>query len=444
MGEAPRRARRRSRIPAGPLERLARIGWMAGEAALGGLVEKARRAGGAEPRPGSALLTAASAARLARRLSRLRGAAMKLGQLLSLEGDDLFPPEVARALATLRADAEAMPDAQLRRVLARNLGKGWRDRFLEFDFEPMAAASIGQVHAAVARDGRRLAVKIQYPGVAKSIESDVDNLAAALGLARLLPVELDLSGAIAEAKAQLRREADYLAEAESLGRYRALVADEPDLVVPRAHPDLTTRRVLAMDRIEGLPLEDLCGAGRPQELRDRTAALLYRLLFREIFEFRFVQTDPNFANYLWLPRERRVGLIDFGATREVPEALARGYAALLRSAIAGDRAALRRAALEIDYLRPDERADRAEGLLDLMLVAAEPLARPGTYDFGRSDLPLRLRDGALELSLRRGLLRPPPPEAIFLHRKLAGVFLLCARLRARLDLRALVAPWLGA
>jgi predicted unusual protein kinase regulating ubiquinone biosynthesis (AarF/ABC1/UbiB family) len=424
------------------VERLARIGWMAGEAALGGLFETARRAVGSAPGVGAALLTGRSAERLARRLSRLRGAAMKLGQLLSLEGDDLFPPEVARALAPLRADAEAMPDAQLRRVLARNLGKGWRELFLEFDFEPLAAASIGQVHAAVARDGRRLALKIQYPGVARSIESDVDNLAAALRLARLLPGELDLSGVVAEAKVQLRREADYLAEAENLRRYRELVADEPDLVVPRVHPDLTTRRVLAMDALAGLPLEELCGREQPQELRDRVAALLYRLLFRELFEFRFVQTDPNFANYLWLPAEARVGLLDFGATREVPEALARGYALALASAVAGDRAGLRRSAEAMGYLAPGERPDRAEGLLDLIELGAEPLARPGPYDFGRSDLPGRLRDRVLELSLRRGLLRPPPPEAIFLHRKLAGTFLLCARLRARLDLRALLSPWL--
>jgi len=416
---------------------------MAGEAALGGLWEKARRVAGATAGPGSALLTGKSAERLARRLSRLRGAAMKLGQLLSLEGDDLLPPEVARALAPLRADAEAMPDAQLRRVLARNLGKGWRDLFLEFDFEPLAAASIGQVHAAVARDGRRLALKIQYPGVARSIESDVENLASALRLARLLPGGLDLSGVVAEAKVQLRREADYLAEAENLRRYRELVADEPDLVVPRVHRDLTTRRVLAMDALPGLPLEELSGHGQPQALRDRVAGLLYRLLFRELFEFRFVQTDPNFANYLWLPAEGKVGLLDFGATRAVPEALARGYALALKSAVAGDRAGLRRAAEAMGYLAPDERRERADGILALLELGAEPLARPGLYDFARSELPARLRDRVIELSFRRGWLRPPPPEAIFLHRKLAGTFLLCARLRARLDLRALLAPWIA-
>src|SRR5215470_16949869 len=163
-----RRRRSRSRVPAGRLERLTRIGWMAGEAALGGVAERARRmAAGGEP-AGSALFTGPNARRLARRLSRMRGAAMKLGQLLSLEGDDFLPREVAEALALLRSDADAMPDEQLRAVLRAEYGEGWEARFAHFDAEPIAAASIGQVHEARLADGRELALKIQYPGVARS------------------------------------------------------------------------------------------------------------------------------------------------------------------------------------------------------------------------------------------------------------------------------------
>src|SRR5262249_38622294 len=254
-----RRRRARSRGPAGRLERLGRIGWMAGEAALGGVAERARRLAGGVAGETSAFFTGENARRLARRLSRMRGAAMKLGQLLSLEGDDFLPPEVSEALALLRSDADAMPDEQLRAVLRGEYGEGWEARLAGFDFEPIAAASIGQVHEVLLPDGRELALKIQYPGVARSIESDVDNLVAALRLARLLPRDLELAELAVEAKRELHEEADYAGEAERLRRYGGLLQGDPAFVVPRVHADLTTPRILATDRLPRLPLEGLLG-----------------------------------------------------------------------------------------------------------------------------------------------------------------------------------------
>jgi predicted unusual protein kinase regulating ubiquinone biosynthesis (AarF/ABC1/UbiB family) len=437
--------RRRSRVPQGQLERLGRIGWMAGELTLGGAVEKARRFARGAPaqNAASALLSGANARRLAKRLSAMRGAAMKLGQLLSLEGDDFLPPEFADALAVLRADGDAMPDAQRERLLAAEWGAGWRERFAEFDPEPIAAASIGQVHRAVARDGRVLALKIQYPGVASSIESDVDNLVTALRWSRLLPGDVDLADLAAEAKRQLVREADYEQEAASLERYGELLAGEPGVAIPRVHRDLTTPRVLAMDFLRGVPLEDLCGVEHAQERRDDVAALLYRLLLREIFELRFVQSDPNFANFLWLPESQQVGLVDLGAAHAVAPRVAAQYARLIGGAMAGSRDALRGFALELGYVRGDEPHARIEGVVDALAIGCEPFAARGFYEFARSDLTERLRNAALELAFVRGHRRPPPVETLFLQRKFAGTFLLCARLRARVDLHALAAPFIA-
>jgi predicted unusual protein kinase regulating ubiquinone biosynthesis (AarF/ABC1/UbiB family) len=427
---------RQSRVPQGRIERLARFGWLAGELAIGAVAEGVRRVTGVQAAR-NLVLTEANAQRLARRLSGLRGAAMKIGQMLSLQGEDILPPEVSAALAVLRADADAMPPAQLRRALGRAYGRGWERRFRHFEPTPVAAASIGQVHRAVAADGRVLALKVQYPGVARSIDSDVENVAAVLRLARLLPGDVDLSDLLAEAKRQLHRETDYRVEAGFQERYRALVAGEDDLVVPGVHDDLTTTHILAMDFIDGTPLDEVCDQAS-QSVRDRIGAALYRLAFRELFEFRFIQSDPNFANYLFLPASGRIALLDFGGSRDVPSLLATRYGQLFRAALASDRTALRESMAAIGFFAAGEVADRVSALLDLFLIACEPIRHRGRYDFASSPLPSRFRDAALELTLGKGFFRPPPPDTVFLHRKLLGTFLLCARLRARLDVRAVL------
>jgi len=429
---------RTSSVQAGRVGRLVGLGLAATELVLGGLIDRLRAPGGAR----DAVLSARIARRLAERLAHLRGAAMKLGQLLSLEGEDFLPPEFARALAMLRSGAHAMPPAQLRQTLGREYGRGWERRFARFDFAPIAAASIGQVHRARAADGRELAIKIQYPGIARSIDSDVDNVAALLRLAKLLPIGLDVSGLAAEAKRQLRQEADYALEARFLVRYRALVADAPDLVVPRVHADLSTRRVLAMDYADGRPLETLGEDGAPRAERDRAGRLLERLLFRELFEFRLMQTDPNFANYLYDPAGRRIVLLDFGSAREFSPAFVASYREVCRAVLAGDRAGVRRGATAIGYLQPGDPAPRVRAVVDVIMLVCEPLRHRGRYDFAASDLPARARDLGIDLLFRRGLLRAPPPETLFLHRKLIGSYQLCARVGARVDVNALIKPFL--
>jgi predicted unusual protein kinase regulating ubiquinone biosynthesis (AarF/ABC1/UbiB family) len=335
-----------------------------------------------------------------------------------------------------------MPLAQLRRVLGREWGHGWERRFAHFDFEPIAAASIGQVHRARAADGRDLALKVQYPGIARSIDSDVDNVTALVRFARLLPATFDVRSITAEAKRQLHQEADYLAEARHLARYRRLVADEPGLLVPRVHTDLTTRRILAMDYLEGEPLESLAADDiRPAE-RDAVGKLLERLLLRELFEFRFMQTDPNLANYLYDRAARRIVLLDFGAVQAFPARLTEQYRRISAAIVAGDRRAVRALAVEIGYAGADEGEAAIEAIVDVIMLVCEPLRHRGAYDFGASDLPARARTLGLDLAFRHGLMRAPPPETLFLHRKLAGAYLLCARLGARVNVRALVEPFL--
>jgi len=435
----------KSRVPTTRLGRLARLGFTAGEIAIGGAVEGVRRLSRASVEDAhNVFLTATNAQKLAKRLAGMRGAAMKMGQMLSMESADILPREFSDALAVLRDSANTMPLAQIRRVMGREFGKGWEDKFIDFDYMPIAAASIGQVHRVQTIDGRDLALKIQYPGVAKSINSDVDNMAMFMRLAKLLPVEFDIDGIIDEAKRQLHQEADYLLEAQYLRSYRELVRDEKRFVVPRVHDDLTTRRVLAMDYVEGVPLESLGEDGVPQELRDSVAELLEHLMFRELFEFRTMQSDPNFANYLYQPEKDRIVLLDFGSTVTFEKEFTDKYARIARALIEEDDGAARHYAESIGYLVPGHSDEHAAQILDMMRLMCEPLRYDEVYDFGSSDLFARGRDAGMEMMM--GDLSEhtvPPPETMFLHRKLVGSYMLCHRIGARINVQKLILPFLS-
>lgn len=425
-------------IPASRLSRLAKLGTLATGVAGGMLAEGVRQlAQGNRPKVSDLLLTPANAKRVAEQLAQLRGAAMKVGQLLSMDAGDLLPAELTDILARLRADAKPMPLSQLAQVLEANWGKGWNTRFQQFSFQPLAAASIGQVHSAHTQDGRHLALKIQYPGIRASIDSDVENVATLLRISGLIPKSVDVRPLLEEAKRQLHAEADYALEASYLKRYQALLAGEQDFLLPQVHDDFTTSNILAMSYVGGVPVEQL--AHRPQAERDRVMTLLMQLLFREIFEFRLVQTDPNFANYRYEGSSRQLVLLDFGATREYPAAVAEGYRQVMQGAIHHDHALMDAGATQIgffqDYIKPEQRT----AVLDLFAQACEPLRWQGAYDFGTSNLAARIRDAGMALSLEKDYWHTPPADALFLHRKLGGLYLLAAKLRARVDVASLFA-----
>jgi predicted unusual protein kinase regulating ubiquinone biosynthesis (AarF/ABC1/UbiB family) len=291
------------------------------------------------------------------------------------------------------------------------------------------------VHRATTKDGRDLAIKIQYPGVRKSISSDVNNVASLLRLTGLIPKTLDVAPLLLEAKRQLREEADYMAEGAHLQRFCDLLAGAPEFVVPTLHADLTTKNVLAMSYVAGVPIETMADA--PQAVRDRIVSLLVGLLFRELFEFGLMQTDPNFANYRYAPDSEKLVLLDFGATRSFTPAFGHAYAQLMAAAMAGDRAGMARAGSAIGYFGAHIQTKHQDAVLDLFEMALEPLCFDGAFDFGATDMVLRLREAGIALGLDRDFWHIPPIDTLFLHRKLGGLYLLAARLKARVNVRQL-------
>ncbi len=433
--------RRHRAIPSSRAARLGAFGRLAGGVASGMLGEGARRlARGERPRMRDLVLTPGNVGRLADRLSHLRGAAMKLGQMISMDAGDLLPPELAAILAQLRSQAHRMPPEQLRRVLDSEWGPDWRRRFARFNATPIAAASIGQVHRATLPDGRELAIKVQYPGVRESIDSDVDNVATLLRVSGVLPRELDLAPLLTEAKRQLHEEADYEREAAQMTRFADWLDGHADYVVPRPLPELTTARVLAMDFIDGIPIEALADA--PQEQRDAAMRDLMALVLREMFEFGAMQTDPNFANYRFQPDTGRLVLLDFGAARDVDPATAQGYRSLLSAGLSGDRDAVREAARAAGFLG-EAAVARHRPLVDRMIdIVVTEMNRPGPFDFGDRGFVEVLREQGMEMAADRSTWHIPPVETLFVQRKVSGTALLAARLEARVDVRELVRPYL--
>lgn len=427
-----------SRVPSNRLERMFQMGVTAGGMAASAMIGGARAVlSGETPALPELLFSSSNAEALAQRLSKMRGAAMKMGQLLSLEGGAFLPPALSEALSILGSQANRMTEGQLRRVLDREYGRDWRSQFEWFGESPIAAASIGQVHRARTRDGRNVAVKVQFPGVAEGIDGDVDNLASLVRMSGIVPSHFDLDPLIEEVRRQLLAETDYVQEGESLRRYRELVDDDDRVVLPAWHPDLTTPRVLAMDYVASTPIHEVWDDGGQQTVRDHVGSIAQELVMREIFEFRFMQSDPNFANFRYQPATGQLVLLDFGSMVEISEQLSDRYRSLIGAAVAERTGEIEDLLLDFGWVGPEDEPSQRRGLAEFIVTVGEPLRAGGAYDYGSSDLAARVQALGMELTFGEGLRRPPPPELVFVHRKLAGTYLLCAQLGARVPTAAL-------
>lgn len=420
-------------VPSHRLTRFGRLSGMtagiAGNMALNGIAQLGQ---GQRPKMRDLLLTPRNVSRVAEQLAQMRGAAMKMGQLMSMDSGDVLPPELAEIMARLRNDTHFMPPQQLKQVLNQHWPTDWLKAFKHFDVRPIAAASIGQVHRAQLRDGRDLAIKVQYPGVAKSIDSDVANVGALMRMSGLLPKGFDLAPYLEEARKQLHEETDYEREGKQLDRFARIMASKPGFRVPHRHPEWSTDSILAMSFVEGMPIEDT--AGLPQETRNHIAAMLVDLTLDELFEFGVMQTDPNFANYLYNPEDAHIVLLDFGAAREITPGIAEAYRQMMRAGLASDRAALTDAACALAFLKDDTKDHYVDQILDMITLVFDTLRSQRPYDFRDTRLSVQMQAKGMALA-ESGFIPPPLPiDILLVQRKLGGVFLLAKRIGAQLDI----------
>src|ERR1700722_5209850 len=462
------------KLPAGRLARTARVGGLVTGQGLrwagmrtANRVRTPERAAAAQSER-----TAALVRQLVDQLGQMRGAAMKVGQMISMVEFDGLPEderdELQRSLAALRDNVPAVPFADLEKLMRQEFGGPLSRVFSEFDERAFAAASIGQVHRATTVEGDEVAVKIQYPGVAEAVETDLRNATLLLPLVKRLAPGLDVKALAAEMRERIGEELDYELEAQNHRRIERLMRGHPFVRVPRVHLDLSTRRVLVSEYIEGEGFEVVRRADEAQ--RDRYGEIVFRFFFGLLYRDRIALGDPHPGNYLLRP-DGRVCFLDFGFIRDVEPSHVAAEAAIALAVRERDGAGLKTALVAGGYLPPD-RADAVDADLALRFMrhATSWYAVPRERRFGATrerrgrdsaggdqphldrfdpDQPLRERPANSEPATEeRAAIRTQmnqftvPPESMLIRRMHVMVAIVLQNLRAGADWGAIAAEYL--
>jgi len=365
-------------------------------------------------------------------LSQLKGASMKVGQLLSLDLGDYLPPEIVKVLEQLHHQSTFLDFNKIEKVMKDELGEKYA-HYQDMSRTPIAAASIGQVHKATLQ-GNDVVIKVQYPGVAESIPSDMKILEIIMKQANFFQGkrETDLSPFFQEVKEVLMKESDYNNELMMHLLYKEKFKNSP-YIIPKPYEEYSTGKVLTQEFIEGVSFSKWLETNPDLELRERLSDLMMKLYLEEVFIHGMVQTDPNPGNFL-ITKDNRIALLDFGAVKVYSEDFIRGYRDILLFAYKQDSEKIIEQSIKLNFMDPREGQDVRDIYLEMMEFLVEPFRQEGDFDFTDKSFFSKSRDLSWEMT-KRCKYSPPPKDLLFLHRKLAGVFIFIKKMDVKIRLK---------
>ncbi|MFP2924134.1 ABC1 kinase family protein [Pyxidicoccus sp. 3LG] len=418
----------KSRNP--PVGRLARLGRVAALSARGsaGLAMRAlRKVAGSDVQE----TERSTLGHFVQALGEMKGAAMKLGQALSMDVDAL-PPELRRIAARLQSEAPPIDSEEVVAIIEEELGAPPQRLFAEFDPTPLAAASLGQVHAARLQDGREVVLKVQYPGIAEALASDLANLSVMARAGGLASKLLDGREYVEELRREICLETDYALEAERARAFREVLASEPDLLVPEPIPERSSSRVLCLTRVRGQTLQKFIDSDPDAGSRWRVSEQLIRVVHGPFYAAARVHADPHPGNYL-VTEDGKLALLDFGCVKSFREDFVATIQTFLGAELRGEPYDALAGVCAAGFVVDADEATARSLLEELMAIATRPL-RTDRYDYARDTTVPDLR----ALGLRRvgDFLRVrPPAEAVMLGRAVSGCAQNLRALGARGDVR---------
>lgn len=371
----------------------------------------------------------ANSARLYETLGDMKGLMMKLGQIMSFV-DETMPPEYRESLAQLQRSAPSMSPALVHEVIRAELGASTSRIFASFDEEPVASASIGQVHRATLRGGREVAVKVQYPGVDDAIRADLQNMKTLYSLISMAWKNLDPEPVLAEVRERIWEELDYRYEAENQKRFHQIYRDHPFIRVPGVVEELSTRRILTQDFVRGRGFYEVLDD--PQDMKDRYGEAIYRFVFGSMHMFGIFNGDPHPGNYFFHD-DGAVTFVDFGAVKYFSESRMNDLVSYVLAGAADDPEAFAVALKRVGFLLDEHEKDVSiEELHRIMSFHFDPIREDAPYTYSTSWAYQTFKQGFMPDKDELGSLKhlSLPPDLIMLNRIQAGLNSILGHLQA--------------